>query len=133
MLYGAEKSGLRCGWSSSYSYLEGIDIEDLVRDYDVAQIVASKRILRVGAGNTAFYLVGSGSHVHMVIPRIFCSCTDFSINVVSKCLRRYCIHMAAVEFAERRGLYREISLDPKEASDLVAFILETEATYRPIV
>ncbi|GAY25341.1 metal-binding protein [Desulfurococcaceae archaeon AG1] len=122
-----------CDWSSPYSSLEAIDTDDLVKDYNVVQIVASRRILRIRIGGLTFYLIGSGSYVHIVIPRIFCSCTDFSINVALRCSKRYCIHMAAVELAERKGLYREAQLDPGEASELIAAVLEAETTYRPIV
>lgn len=129
----AENARSGCSWSSTYSSLDSIDSEDLARDYNVAQIIASKRVLRVRVGDLVFYLIGSGSRVHLIIPRIFCSCTDFSINVVSRCSKPYCIHIAAAELAERKGLYREVTLGPGEFSEIISLVLEGEVTYKPIV
>lgn len=113
--------------------MDKIDTEDLVKDYNVMQVVASRRILRVRVKRLTLYIVGSGSRIHVVIPRIFCSCADFSINIVARCSKPYCVHMAAAELAERRGLYRDATMDPGEASELIALILEAETTYKPIV
>lgn len=122
-----------CGWSSLYSSLESVGTEDLAKEYNIIQIIASRRILRARVGGFIFYLIGSGPHIHIVIPRLFCSCTDFSINVVSRCSKNYCIHMAAAELAERKKLYGDAELDPGEASELIATVLEAETTHRPIV
>ncbi len=118
----------KCSWTETYRSLESINTENLVRDRGVAEIIASKRLAKVISGNIAIYIVGVGSHIHMVLPRIYCSCTDFSINVVSRCLKPFCVHLAAVELAERKKLYKEIYLDIEEFSKIVASILEGEVS-----
>lgn len=120
--------GRRCGWEETYRALETITTEELVRDQEVAAVVASKRIVRVNAGSFSFYLVGVGPHTHLVIPRIYCSCVDFAINVVSRCSKPFCVHLAAVELAERRRLFREVSIGAGEASKIASSVLEAEAT-----
>lgn len=123
----------RCTWRRSYEALSSTKLEDLVRDYGVAEIIASRRIARVVSQRLEFYLVGVGSHVHIVIPGIYCSCTDFSVNVASRCLKPYCVHMAAIELALRRGVYRDIHLSVERASEILSSVLELETTPDAIV
>jgi len=118
----------KCSWTEIYRSLESINTEDLIRDPGVAEIIASKRLVKVLSGDIAIYLVGVGPHIHMVLPRIYCSCADFSINVVSRCLKHFCVHLAAVELAERKKLYKEKYLDSGEFSKIAASILEGEVT-----
>jgi predicted nucleic acid-binding Zn finger protein len=118
----------KCSWAEIYRSLESINTENLVRDRGVAEIIASKRLVKVVSGNIAIYLVGVSSHIHMVLPRIYCSCADFSINVVSRCLKPFCVHLAAAELAERKKLYKEIYLDSEGFSKVVASILEGEVS-----
>jgi predicted nucleic acid-binding Zn finger protein len=118
----------KCAWLRSYEALSSTKTEDLARDYNIAEIIASRRIARVISQRIEFYLVGVGSHVHIVIPRIYCSCTDFSINVASRCLKPYCVHMAAVELALRRRVHRDIHLSIERASEILSSALELEIT-----
>jgi predicted nucleic acid-binding Zn finger protein len=118
----------KCTWLRSYEALSSTKTEDLARDYNIAEIIASRRIARVISQRIEFYLVGVGSHVHIVIPRIYCSCTDFSINVASRCLKPYCVHMAAVELALRRRVHRDIHLSIERASEILSSALELEIT-----
>jgi len=126
--------GRGCSWEETYRALDAITTEELVRDQGVVEVVASKRIVRIGAQGFSFYLVGVGPHIHLVLPRIYCSCVNFSINVVSRCSKPFCVHLAAVELAERRRLFREVSIGIGEASKIASSVLEAEATpYIPYI
>ncbi|MEM4971302.1 MAG: hypothetical protein QXE01_08630 [Sulfolobales archaeon] len=122
------EKGRRCSWVDIYRSLESISTEDLMRERGVAEIIASKRLLKITSGDLIIYLVGVGSHIHMVLPRMYCSCIDFSINVASRCLKPFCVHLAAVELAERKKFYREIYLKGDELSKIIASILEGEVS-----
>lgn len=132
-LYLKSMSKNKCTWLRSYEALSSARAEDLVGHYNIAEIIASRRIVRVISQRLEFYLVGVGSRVHIVIPRIYCSCTDFSINVASRCLKPYCVHMAAVELASRRRVHRDIYLSVERASEILSSVLELEVTSNSIV
>jgi predicted nucleic acid-binding Zn finger protein len=116
------------GWAWVYRSLESLSTDELVRDQSVADIIASRRILRIKAGKLVLYLVGVGSHIHMVLPRTYCSCVDFTLNVAIRRSRPFCVHLAAVELIERKKIYREIFLGANEASKVVSSVLEGETT-----
>lgn len=124
----------RCSWESVERELTGLEERDLITDERAVEIVASGRILRLRLGGLRIYAVGVGPKIHLVIPRLYCSCTDFSINVALRCSRGSCVHLRAVEIVERRGLsVREEALDPVEAARAVSAIIGSEAPPRPLI
>lgn len=123
-----------CSWEGVERELESLEERELVMDVRAAEIVVSGRILRLRLGDLRIYILGVGPKIHLVIPRLYCSCTDFSINVALRCSRGSCVHLRAVEMLERRGLgVREELLEPGEAARAVSSILGSEALPRPLV
>ena len=58
--------------------------------------------------NTWVYMGPSGDYV--IVPGVFCSCSDFTIRVVGRREKCYCKHLVDQALSEKRGLYRVVDL-----------------------
>lgn len=97
--------------------LSSIDKEYLKKNPHIWSIIALKKIVktRIVIGGSSiehpirFYIGVKRDHV--IIPRVFCSCKDFIIHVMSEKKRRYCIHLLAERVLEDKKYYRSITID----------------------
>lgn len=87
--------------------LEKMSDEDLLRDESVLEVVLSRRVYRLRTPLGTLYVYRTGREDYLVVPRTMCTCPDFMINVVSRRRRASCIHLRAVEYIERRGVFCE--------------------------
>ncbi len=72
---------------------------------------------------------------YMMIPRTFCGCKDFELNVVLRGLRGSCYHLVALELAASRGRLRivEVDCDTLGAVALELLLGEDSPTLRRVV
>jgi predicted nucleic acid-binding Zn finger protein len=55
---------------------------------------------------------------YWVIPRLYCSCDDFYINVISRKSTPLCYHLLAQAIAERTGKYDVFNVSDEEGERL---------------
>jgi len=86
-------------------------------DGEIQSIVGLKKIVKVlieGSSNPPVWVYVGSSRDYLIIPRTFCSCMDFIINVMSKGVKPYCKHIVAQYIVEEKGLYREVRVPNME-------------------
>ncbi|MEN3035897.1 MAG: hypothetical protein ABC588_00845 [Candidatus Methanosuratincola petrocarbonis] len=81
----------------------------IVRAMEAVEKYAVKRYVFKPSMRTIWIVVGK-EREYQVIPRIFCQCDDFYINVVIKRKTRACYHMLAQAIAEERGIFESYEL-----------------------
>ncbi len=48
---------------------------------------------------------------YVIVPRIYCSCKSFTINVMTRNRKKVCRHLVIQHIAEKMGLYRVVEID----------------------
>ena len=89
----------------------------------VIEAVTSKRFIKLKIKNLRIEYWGymGKERDYLLIPCLYCSCPDFTINVLSKRIRDFCYHLVALELARRKHMYKELFIDSK---DLVIIVFE---------
>lgn len=84
---------------------------ELVRLRRIIKLVSkSGRVIYIALGTTGDYLL---------IPRLFCTCKDFELNVVIRKVKGTCYHLIALELALRSNSFRELSVDDETLNDII--------------
>ena len=88
---------------------------ELVRLRRIIKLVSkSGKILYIALGTTGDYLL---------IPRLFCTCKDFELNVVIRRTKGTCYHLIALELALRSNSFRELRVDDETLNDIMYEVL----------
>jgi len=80
------------------------------RGLRVKEAIFENRVVKVKArdGSIHWFFLGK-TRTYIIIPKIFCSCVDFEINVVERKKIPTCYHLVAQVLAEVYGRYRYVS------------------------
>ena len=81
----------------------------IIRAVEVVENYAVKRYVFKPSMRTIWIVVGK-EREYQVIPKLFCQCDDFYINVVIKRKTRACYHLIAQAIAEERGIFESYEL-----------------------
>lgn len=93
-----------------------------------------KLFCRRGADIIELYVFYGRDRSYIMIPRMFCSCKDFELNVISRGLRGACYHLASLELAKNRNMLRvhEVSCEALKAIALELLLGEDSLTLRKV-
>lgn len=103
------------------------------------EAVAERRVVRLycrkDGGIVELYAFCGRERSYMMIPREFCGCKDFEMNVVLRGLRGACYHLVALELAASRSRLRviEVDCDTLSAVALELLLGEDSPTLRRMV
>jgi len=99
-----------------------------VRGKIVKGIEAAKngRIVKLTVNDENFWFFVGSKSVHYLIPRIYCTCRDFNINVVSKRKYNSCYHLIAQVIAETLGLEKNIKCKYTTILKILSEIIDKE-------
>ena len=90
---------------------------------EALRAVREGRVIKVvfePSGRTFWLVYGRKfKRTYLVIPRLYCSCRDFLVNVFLRGRASECYHMRARDIAEREGLYREKTLPDSELENFL--------------
>jgi len=100
----------------------GLQTDDasLKRLKKAIEVVSKRRVKKyvfVPSGRVTWIVVGRRKD-YWVIPRLYCSCDDFYINVISRRSAPLCYHLLAQAIAERTGKYDVFSVSDEEGERL---------------
>ena len=123
---------IKCYVDRIRSELEKIDFSKPITDSRIVEVLASKRIKKIYMGTKSIecYIFEASKESYIVIPAKLCTCIDFMINVAMKCLKTYCYHILAVEYARRSGKYAIIDIDKLDESLKMIFKIIISGTSR---
>jgi len=86
-------------------------------------LVRSKRIVRLVTDRNKYYIAMGVTGDYFLIPRTFCSCKDFELNVVIRRSKGTCYHLIALELAVRKGYLRELKVSEEELKAILYEII----------
>ncbi len=90
----------------------------------LASALAERRLVRLSADPELWVFMGR-SRDYLIIPRTYCSCRDFLVNVVGRGRPRPCYHLVAQAKANETGIYRDlVGLDWRSVWVIVLEILD---------
>ena len=104
---------------STSMYLREKGFEEFKKDKTLQSSLALKRLVKPvfrfarDIESPIWFYVGTRSD-HLIMPRIFCSCKDFVINVMSRKSKHVCRHLIIQFIGEQKGFYRVVELPDVE-------------------
>ncbi len=99
------------------NYVEGIEVKELKLKREVFSQVVLKRYVKVvielggSKVNLGLWLYVGEERDHIIVPKSYCSCKYFTINVVAERKATTCPHILGQRIAEEEGLHRVITVD----------------------
>jgi len=88
---------------------------ELVRLRRIIKLISeSGKIIYIALGTTGDYLL---------IPKLFCTCKDFELNVVIRRTKGTCYHLIALELALKSNNFRELRVSDDVLNDIMYEIL----------
>lgn len=82
-----------------------------------------KRVLRLTCGETYFWIFSSRERDYLIIPKVYCGCMDFELNVIMRGSKKYCYHLITQYIAESRGMFRELRISDELLKDIITEVL----------
>ncbi len=90
----------------------------------IAEALQGTRYVRISLSPEMWVYLGRKED-HVLVPRLYCSCLDFLVNVVGRRRKSPCYHLAGLELARKLGRTRDLSsLAGPRAPRIVLEILE---------
>lgn len=116
-------------YASTHSLADTLNYAETVlgkhRGLRVKEAIFENRVVKVEAkdGSVHWFFLGK-TRTYILIPKTFCSCADFEINVVERKKIPACYHLVAQVVAEVHGKYRCVS--NMSVSDVLSIYSEIE-------
>ena len=88
------------------------------------ELVRLRRIIKVisGSGKIIYIALGTTGD-YLLIPKLFCTCKDFELNVVIRRSKGTCYHLVALELALKSNSFRELRVDDGTLNDIMYEVL----------
>ncbi len=74
----------------------------------IAEALQGARYVRISREPEIWVYIGRNED-HVLVPRLYCSCLDFLVNVVGRRRGSPCYHLVGLELARRSGRTRDLS------------------------
>ncbi len=106
------------GQLSDEQYVEGF------QHPRIAEALQGTRYIRISVHPEAWVYLGRRED-HVLVPRLYCSCLDFLVNVVGRRRKSPCYHLVGLELARKLGRVKDLSsLAGPQAPKIMLEILE---------
>ncbi len=89
----------------------------------VRESLHERRVLKLVCGNTYFWIFNSKERDYLIIPKIYCGCMDFELNVIVRGSKKYCYHLITQRIAELRGMFKELQVTGELLEGILAEVL----------
>ncbi len=88
------------------------------------ELVRLRRIIKLisGSGKIIYIALGTTGD-YLLIPKLFCTCKDFELNVVIRRTKGTCYHLIALELALKSNSFRELRVNDDTLNDIIYEIL----------
>lgn len=109
-------------------HLERINISEVLRNRTISSSLLLKRVVKPKLlflerdYTPVWFYVGVRDYV--VIPKTYCSCMDFVVNVMSRKSKLVCRHLLIQYISEKTNTYREVRVnDNEELSRIISEVI----------
>ncbi|MEM1674973.1 MAG: hypothetical protein QXX35_01605 [Desulfurococcaceae archaeon] len=99
-------------------FFEKTSVEKLTENKKISSSILLRRIVKPkllymsGEYTPVWFYIGVKDHV--IIPKTYCSCMDFIVNVMSRKTRLFCKHLLIQYISEKTNNYREVEINSVE-------------------
>jgi len=97
--------------------IDDVSLKRLKKAIETVNRGRVKKYVFVPSGRVTWIVVGRRRD-YWVIPRLYCSCDDFYINVISRRSAPLCYHLLAQAIAEKLGKYDVFNVSDEEGKRL---------------
>jgi predicted nucleic acid-binding Zn finger protein len=108
-------------------YVEGltdVELRQMPLETSAAGLRKMVRIsLRDRGGDAPTWIYIGRRRDHILVPRVYCTCRDFVIRVMSEKKRLSCKHLIIQKIAEANNTYRTLNINVKEYVKIIREIL----------
>lgn len=93
------------------------------------------KLVRCRVDRRITWLIIGPDTVHYIIPKTYCSCKDYNVNVIHREVKRPCYHMILQVIANAEGDYLDVELKPEILEEILDEVeeLEDSETLRRII
>lgn len=99
-------------------------IDDLSNLSDrVKESLHERRVLKLVCRDKNLWVFNSKDRDYLIIPKIYCSCMDFELNVIMRGSKKSCYHLITQHIAELKGAFRELSVSDELLNDIFVELL----------
>ncbi len=116
--------------TSVKKYLERLNGSIIERDGRVKSILSLRKLVKIYVESNKTLLeppvwIYMGLlNDHIIIPKLYCSCKDYIIRVMSEKRRPACIHLIAQKFAEEKKSYKTVTVSLNDYFKILSEILK---------
>jgi len=97
--------------------IDDVSLKRLKKAIEAVNKGRVKKYVFLPSGRVTWIVVGREKD-YWVIPRLYCSCDDFYINVISRRSASFCYHLLAQAIAEKTGKYDVFNVSDEEGEKL---------------
>ncbi len=94
------------------------DLSDRVRES-----LYERRVLKLVCGDNHYWFFNSKERDYLIVPKLYCSCMDFELNVITRGSKKYCYHIITQRCAEVSGMFKELLVDSETLNDIVTEVV----------
>ncbi|MEM4518880.1 MAG: hypothetical protein QXD94_00355 [Sulfolobales archaeon] len=84
----------------------------------VKEALYEKRVFRLVCSGKYLWVFSSRDRDYLIIPKIYCSCVDFELNVIVRGSKKYCYHLITQYIAESKGMFKELTVSNELLNDI---------------
>ncbi len=114
--------------NDTIKYIAGLtdrEIENMREAYSAAALKKMVKIIITDYNTEAPTWIYIGHrHDHIIVPRIYCTCRDFNIRVMTRKQHLSCKHLVIQYIAEKMGRYRILKIKLNDYKKIIKEILE---------
>ncbi len=114
-------------------YLESTSPSDL--DERVLEAIHERRVVKLTCNDVSLWVFNGRERDYLIVPRMYCSCMDFELNVVIRGSKPFCYHLIAQRISELRNAFKDLKVDMSTLIDVLIELiyLSRSPTLRRII
>ncbi|MEL9997075.1 MAG: hypothetical protein QXH99_01040 [Sulfolobales archaeon] len=89
----------------------------------VREALHDKRIIKLSSDEVVIWVFYGKERDYLIIPKIYCSCMDFELNVIFRGVKKSCYHIITQHIAESNGVFRDLRVSSELINDILVEIL----------
>jgi predicted nucleic acid-binding Zn finger protein len=89
----------------------------------VREALHYKRIIKLSSDEVVIWVFYGKERDYLIVPKIYCSCMDFELNVIFRGVKKSCYHIITQHIAESNGFFRDLRVSSELINDILVEIL----------
>jgi len=89
----------------------------------IREALHDRRVIKLSSDEVVIWVFYGKERDYLIIPKIYCSCMDFELNVIFRGVKKSCYHIVTQHVAEGSGFFRNLRVSNELINDILVEIL----------